>query len=392
MFHSVGIEDIPWVWSDLSQDVASFEQILQGLADEGFKTVGLDDLYRHMSGDQQLPPNRIVLTLDDGYLDNWVYVVPLLRRFGMRATVYVTPEFVDPEPVVRPTADDLDSEALQRSSAHRAGFMSWHELAAAEREGVLDVQSHALTHTWYFSGPNLVDLHRPGHHHRYPWLSWNMRRERKPYYLTEDQQEFVPWGTPVLEHGKSLVTRRFEPDAALQDEIIRFVAEQGAAEFLATEDWQQAFAARFGPVGDFTFPGRLETTDEYRDRVLDELVRSREIIGSRLGKTVDFLCWPGGGVSEEAVELARQAGYRSWTLSSWQQPEFRNRPGANPETIKRVAGQGAVYWRNRKVQDDFPGWTVLRVLIHQGSTRARINGKLRKALWTGKAMLRGSTR
>ena len=211
MFHSVGIEDIPWVWSDLSQDVSSFERILKGLAEAGFTTVDLDELYWHMEGERKLPPNRIALTLDDGYLDNWVYVVPLLRRYGMRATIYVTPEFVNPESVLRPTADEMDAVALRTTPGHRAGFMSWDELAAAEREGILDVQSHALTHTWYFSGPKLVDLHRPGHPNRYPWLSWNARPERKPYYLTEDQQAFVPWGTPIFEHGKSRVSKNKKP-------------------------------------------------------------------------------------------------------------------------------------------------------------------------------------
>ena len=36
-----------------------------------------------------------MLTLDDGYLDNWVFVLPLLRRYGMRATVFVSSEFID---------------------------------------------------------------------------------------------------------------------------------------------------------------------------------------------------------------------------------------------------------------------------------------------------------
>ena len=195
MFHSIDIGNVPWVWSTLSENLATFEQVLANLAARGFRTVGLEDLYAHMSGSRHLAGNCIVLTFDDGYLDNWVNAVPLLRKYGMRATIYVTPEFIE-------------KQATPRAGDAVAGFMNWDELREADSEGILDVQCHALTHTWYFAGPRVVDIHRPQAVTPYPWLLWNARPDRKPYYRNENQQDFVPWGQPAFEHEKSLIVSR----------------------------------------------------------------------------------------------------------------------------------------------------------------------------------------
>ena len=81
---------------------------------------------------------------------------------------------------------------------------------------------------------------------------------------------------------------------------------------------------------------RYETECEYKSRVMWELQESKRLIEENLGKRVNYICWPGGGYNETVLALIREAGYRAWTLSSRDQTNFRNIPGANPEQIKRV--------------------------------------------------------
>jgi peptidoglycan/xylan/chitin deacetylase (PgdA/CDA1 family) len=35
---------------------------------------------------RELPRKSLLITFDDGYLDNWVYAHPVLQEFGLRAT------------------------------------------------------------------------------------------------------------------------------------------------------------------------------------------------------------------------------------------------------------------------------------------------------------------
>jgi len=381
MFHSIGMGNIPWIWSELSESVDTFEKVLTGLAKKGFRTVSLQDLYDHMSGVRRLPDNSIVLTFDDGYLDNWVNAVPLLRKHGMRGTVYVTPEFVQ---------DGLELRPVDTESDEVVGFMNWEELRRVDAEGVLDVQCHALTHTWYFSGPKVVDIHRLGGSDAYPWMAWNARPDRKPYYLSEQQDTFVRWGQPIFEHQKSLLVRRFFPDAGQVEEITEFVAANGGETFFAANDWRTELDKRF-PVlqNPNEFPGKYESEQERQERVLHELIESRAILERELRKPIEFFSWPGGGVDDSALELARQAGFKSWTLSSWQKPKFRNRQGADASEIKRVSGHSRVFWKDRLVKAESASWIISRVLTHQGSLLSKLVGGFRKMGWIMATVFRG---
>jgi len=348
-FHSVGMNEPTWVWNQLSERADAFERLLKMLKAYNYRTVSLSDLYAHMSGESPCGPNSVVLVFDDGYLDNWVTVAPLLKKYGMFGAVYVNPEFVDPGTETRPTLNDFpDSDVLQ------TGFMNWAELKQLDESGVLDVQSHSLTHTWYFTGPKIVDYYTPSSAATYPWMAWNARPERKPHYLQEDQTSFVPWGTPVFEFEKSLLARRFFPDANRVQEVVSSVASDADSALLQSTDG-------------LPFPGTYESEQDYEARVRGELMESKAIIEHRLNKTVEFLCWPGGGVNDAAKRMAVEAGYKSWTLPSSEQLDKRNMPGENPKEIKRLPALRDVTFYNRKWGVGSERLVYLEMLSHQES-------------------------
>lgn len=348
-FHSVGMNETGWIWQQLSEKADVFEKLLQKLLSHGYQTVTLSQLYAHMSGERPCKPKSIVLVFDDGYLDNWVTVYPLLKKYGMCGTVYVNPDFVDPGSELRPTLNDFpDSDASQ------TGFMNWAELQQLDESGVLDVQSHSLTHTWYFTGPKIVDYYTPSSAATYPWMAWNARPERKPYYLQEDQTSFVPWGTPVFEYEKSLLARRFFPDANRVQEVVSSVANDVDSALLQSAD-------------SLSFPGTYESDTEHEARVRGELMQSKAIIEERLGKTVDYLCWPGGGVNADVKRLAAEVGYKSWTLPSGEQRDKRNRPGEDPGEIKRLPAVRNVLFFNRMWGVGSERLVYLEMLAHQES-------------------------
>jgi len=368
MFHSVGLESHPWTWSHISESLESFEAKIAALKSNGFTGVHWRELYDYMAGRRDLPKDSILLTFDDGYLDNWTYVFPILKKYDLKGTIFVNPDFVDPRLDLRPNLHDVNKGRCSIDQLCVAGFLSWAEMREMEKSGLIDVQSHAMTHTWYFSGPKIVDFHRPHTIAPHPWLFWNACPSRKPFYLVEDQQEFVPWGYPIFEHQKSLVCRRFFPDEKCVVELTGFVADNGGKAFFQTPDWRQAIEEVLPPdYATSGLPGRYESDAERESRVTDELYRSKTLIENNLNKRAEFICWPGGANDESVHEIARRVGYRSWTLDSRSQLEKRNSPGEDPETIRRMGTGNQIFVKDRYCGTGGAYFQVLKVLAHQGS-------------------------
>jgi len=213
----------------LSLPVAAFERQLRFLSRRGFQTVTLHEVHDFLRTGAPLPPRSVALTFDDGYLDNWVHAFPLLKKYGMKATVFVVNEFVDPGERCRPTLDDvwagrLPAQDLRRQTAWW-GHMSWAELRAMRESGLVDVQAHTRTHTWQFVSDRIVDFHHPGDD--YYWLDWNQHPDRKHGWLTRDFRAAVPWGTPVYEHAQTLLRPRYFEDPAIRSAAVTHVARHG---------------------------------------------------------------------------------------------------------------------------------------------------------------------
>ena len=76
---------------------AIFERYCQVLRRHRFETFFLDDLRDILHGRRPVSKRAVVLTFDDGYLDFWLYVFPLLKKYEIKATAFVTTDFIDDE-------------------------------------------------------------------------------------------------------------------------------------------------------------------------------------------------------------------------------------------------------------------------------------------------------
>ena len=55
----------------------------------------LSDIIDKLEGGRTLPPNTTAITIDDGYRDSYEIAFPLLKKFGIPATVYAITDFLD---------------------------------------------------------------------------------------------------------------------------------------------------------------------------------------------------------------------------------------------------------------------------------------------------------
>jgi peptidoglycan/xylan/chitin deacetylase (PgdA/CDA1 family) len=62
---------------------------------KNYNVIRLDGLISKLKNGQQVPPNTIVLTVDDGYRDFYDIAYPILKKYSVPATLFVTTKFVD---------------------------------------------------------------------------------------------------------------------------------------------------------------------------------------------------------------------------------------------------------------------------------------------------------
>jgi peptidoglycan/xylan/chitin deacetylase (PgdA/CDA1 family) len=88
MYHYVGDapapEDRPYFVSS-----SAFAEQMELLAGRGYRTLSLDELLAAFGGTAELPSRAIVLTFDDGHESFEGLAVPILRKHGFTATMFV---------------------------------------------------------------------------------------------------------------------------------------------------------------------------------------------------------------------------------------------------------------------------------------------------------------
>lgn len=96
MYHSVGANN-----EFFSVTPIAFEQQMNHLATQGFNVIPAHSLIEILEKKLAIPPRTVVITFDDGYKDNYVEAFPILKRYKLPATIYVSTERLGQDVVAR---------------------------------------------------------------------------------------------------------------------------------------------------------------------------------------------------------------------------------------------------------------------------------------------------
>lgn len=79
---------------DWTIDVKNFEEQLKYFKKHNYKTLTMEEFYKWKQGMLNLPQKSVLITFDDGFLSNYHYAFPLLKKYNMNATVFLIGEYV----------------------------------------------------------------------------------------------------------------------------------------------------------------------------------------------------------------------------------------------------------------------------------------------------------
>lgn len=137
----------------------NFRAQMTWLRDEGYRCLGARELLAYRQGNLPLPGKSVVLSFDDGWLDNWTCAAPILRSVGFRGVLFVVTGWPGEGPA-RPMGDSPEHPSLDhyqcmdlvsQNSSRDSVLMRWSELKEAEAQGVFDLECHSHSHgLWWY--------------------------------------------------------------------------------------------------------------------------------------------------------------------------------------------------------------------------------------------------
>jgi peptidoglycan/xylan/chitin deacetylase (PgdA/CDA1 family) len=150
MYHSISDDPEPGVpaYYKTCTRPAVFRQHMQFLADNGYRTITVDQLLAWLNNPQcpAFDPQRsVVLTFDDAYRDFYTEAFPVMAKYGFSAAVFVSTAFIGD------TRRQFGASSSDHHSITSKDCMTWGEIDELLGKGI-QFGSHTVNH------PRLVDL------------------------------------------------------------------------------------------------------------------------------------------------------------------------------------------------------------------------------------------
>ncbi|MDB5085437.1 MAG: polysaccharide deacetylase [Bacilli bacterium] len=104
-----------------------FDAEMRHLKDTGYTTITFGDLESAWLQGSKLPQRPIIVSLDDGYADNYTNAFPVLQKYNQKATIFMVTGFA-------------------AQTINQMNHLDWDQLREMQNSGVIDIQSHSVHH------------------------------------------------------------------------------------------------------------------------------------------------------------------------------------------------------------------------------------------------------
>lgn len=97
MYHHIQSEDVAKKNGQMNLTVTPefFRRHLEYIRDNGYNVITPTDLKDFFYNGKTLPTKAVMVTVDDGYKDNFETAYPILKEFGIKATIFVATGLLD---------------------------------------------------------------------------------------------------------------------------------------------------------------------------------------------------------------------------------------------------------------------------------------------------------
>ncbi|MFH1442356.1 MAG: polysaccharide deacetylase family protein [Candidatus Omnitrophota bacterium] len=72
----------------------NFTRQMEYIKKKNYEVISLDELVESIKNKKHLKKNKVVITFDDGYKDNFEYAYPVLKKFGFPAVIFLITDWI----------------------------------------------------------------------------------------------------------------------------------------------------------------------------------------------------------------------------------------------------------------------------------------------------------
>lgn len=258
MYHRVMPQTDGWSFP-LLVAASDFERQIQYLTRE-YNVLTLDELAQYIHEHKPLPKRAVVITFDDGYKDNYTYAYPILKKYGVPATIFVTTGYIG------------------------GGNLFWW-----------DKVRYVIQHTAH----KRIELDGLGAFS----LSSTTERLRAILRIKEQLKE-------LPEEEKNLLIERLISVSGVG------IPTHLGKELILSWDEIREMCNNGITIGAHTVTHAI-LTKVSEEQAKYEIMQSKKDIEGKLQKAVTWFAYPNGDFSPETVRLLREAGFRCAVTGIW---------------------------------------------------------------------------
>ncbi len=240
--------------------VDEFEEHIKWIKDK--KTFKMEEL---KGLDYKLPKNSILITFDDGYKNNYTLAFPILKKYNMKATIFLNTKFIE--------KDDA--------------YLNWAEIREMYESGLVDFQLHTHSHQLTIKNIDVLGFYD---------------EESSPYFKRESYSLFFDGnydekrdagklnGLPVFKLRSKISIPGYKAKKDFVEKYRNIVESQ---ENNMSEKEKKEFLNKLFKERKDEFFDKI-SEEQFKETVKFEILENKKIISEKLGKIPDCLAYPWG--------------------------------------------------------------------------------------------------
>ena len=297
--------------------VDEFEEHIKWIKDK--KTFKMEEL---KGLDYTLPPNSILITFDDGYKNNYTLAFPILKKYNMKATIFLNTKFIEKD----------------------EAYLNWDEIREMYESGLIDFQLHTHSHQLTVKDIEVLAFYD---------------NESSPYFKRESYSLFFDGnydekkdakklnGLPVFKLRSKISIPGYKPKKNFVEKYRSIVELQENK----SEKERKKFLNRLFKEKKDEFFDKI-SEEQFKETVKFEILENKKIISEKLGKVPDCLAYPWGHRYKGNREDIKKLGVDVFITT---------RKGVNSLKLNKN-------WIYRVSGDDFENFDEFKKELKNGST------------------------